>query len=202
MIQLYDLPPSGNSYRVRLMLALLGLPYKRTTVRHDGGHFDSADVAKLNPLGEVPILVDGRTVLRDSQAILVYLALKHGPEWLPVEPAAAGAIAQWLSFSANEIQNGPRYARAIRSGMVAGDVAKHQRAAERALGALERHLTAREWLELGRPTIADVACYPYVANAAEGGLDMGKFVAVTAWLTRIERLPRFVAFDSAYPQAA
>jgi glutathione S-transferase len=202
MIQLYDLPPSGNCYRVRLMLALLALAYERVVLRHVAGRFDNEAVAKLNPLAEVPVLVDGDAVLRDSQAILLYLALRYGPRWTAAEPGPAAAITQWLSFSANEVQNGPRYARAIKKGMIQGDLSHYQRIATRALGVLERRLIGRTWLELERPSIADVACYPYICNAEEGGLDMQSCPAVRTWLTRVEALPGFVAFDPGYPPAA
>ncbi len=195
MIELFEIASSGNCYRVRLMLGLLALPSVRRAVTLTGHHVTDEHVARLNPLLEVPVIVDGAVVLRDSQAILVYLAGRYGSGWMPGDPAAAAAVVQWLSFAANEIQHGPRMARAIARGIVPGDLVEAQRRAERALNVLDQRLRGRDWLEAERPTIADVACYPYVWNAAEGGLDLAWRTGVTAWLQRIEALPGFVPMD-------
>ena len=187
MIELYEIPTSGNSYRVRLMLGLIGCEYRSIVIE---GHGDTR-VGALNPLGEAPVLVDDALVLRDSQAMLCYLARRYAPEWLPVEPAALGAIHQWLSLAANEIQHGPRMARAITLGIVPGDLAAARTRSLRVLELLEQRLGTRQWLECDRPTIADVACYPYVWNAGEGGIEMARFPAARAWLARITALPGY-----------
>ena len=196
MMTLHGIPGSGNTYRVRLMLGLLHLPYALVAI---AGHEALADPAfrALNPFGEAPVLVDGEVVLRDSQAILVYLARRHGgAHWLPATSAPLAAVCQWLSFAANEIQNGPRMARAITLGLVGGDLAAARARATRALSLLDGRLVGREWLETEHPTIADVACYPYVWNAVEGGIDMTPCADLRAWLRRVEALPGFVAMDA------
>ena len=192
MTTLYGIASSGNTYRVRLMLAVLGLHAE--FIEADHALLQSADFRRLNPLGEAPVLVDGSTILRDSQAILVYLARAYGDRnWLPETAPELGAVCQWLSLAANEIQNGPRMARAIALGIVAGDAAASRDRATRVLQLLEARLDGRSWLETDRPTVADIACYPYICNANEGGLDMTRFPAVCAWLGRIRSLPGFIA---------
>jgi glutathione S-transferase len=196
MVTLHGIASSGNTYRVRLMLALIRLPYAFAAVT---GHDALATPAfrALNPFGEAPVLVDGDVVLRDSQAILVYLARRDGRfDWLPEAAPAMAAVCQWLSFAANEIQNGPRMARAITRGIVAGDLAAAHGRATRAVRLLDARLRGRAWLETERATIADIACYPYIFNAEEGGVETAALTGLRAWLARIEALDGFVAMDA------
>ena len=107
MIQLYDIELSGNCYKVRLMLSLLGLEYERVPIALNKGEHKTEEFLKLNPLGQVPVLRDGDVVIRDAQAILVYLARRYGSEdWLPGEAEPMSKVVQWLSVAANEIQHG------------------------------------------------------------------------------------------------
>jgi glutathione S-transferase len=191
-IILYGIAASGNTYRVRLFMGLLGLDYEFRPVTH---HNAAArrKLRALNPFGEAPVLVDGPIVLRDSQAILAYLARAYGgASWLPNEAAPLAAVCQWLSFSANEIQNGPRMARAMTLGIIGGDLPAARQRAERVVELLNARLRRRKWLETGRPTVADVACYPYIWNADEGGVATEKRTALRAWLRRMEALSGFV----------
>ncbi len=106
MLKLYDLNLSGNCYKVRLMLSLLRLEHELVAVNLSAGENKSSAFVKLNPFGQVPILIDGDVVIRDSQAILVYLARRYGgKDWLPVEAEAMAKVGQWLSTAANEIQH-------------------------------------------------------------------------------------------------
>jgi glutathione S-transferase len=192
-IRLYGIATSGNTYRVRLFLNLLGLDYEFHAV---SGHeaLAAPSFRALNAFGEAPVLVDRDIVLRDSQAILVYLARGRGAaSWLPETAAGLAAVCQWLSFSANEIQNGPRVARAIALGIIAGDLPAARQRAQRVIDLLDGRLRGRDWLETDRPTVADIACYPYVWNAAEGGVEMAGRPGLREWLGRVERLPGFRA---------
>jgi glutathione S-transferase len=199
MLTLYNIALSGNSYRVRLLLALIGQPCHLIDVRMHGGDGPPPELATLNPLREAPVLVEGDLALRDSQAMLVYLARRFAPAWYPDDSVSMGRIAQWLSIAANEIQNGPRMARGIRLGVVKGDFDKASMASHRLFAFVDAHLTDREWLECDRPTIADVACYPYLWNAGDAGLDIAPYSAMRAWLRRVEALPGFVPMQ---PEAA
>jgi glutathione S-transferase len=196
VISCYGIAASGNTYRVRLMLALLDKSAR--FVETDHRYLRSDEFRRLNPFGEAPVLVDGEVVLRDSQAILVYLARAHGGgDWLPDDAAGMAAVCQWLSFAANEIQNGPRLARAMTLGIVAGDLEAARGRARHVLALLQGRLSGRSWLEGTRPTIADVACYPYVFNAAEGGIDASGYPALDGWLARITALPGYAAMNAA-----
>ena len=196
-MNLHQIHESANCYRARLMLALLGLKAHIVDVDHRGGALERAPFLALNPFGEVPVLEDGALVLRDSQAILVYLARRYGaPHWLPADPADLARVQQWLSFASNEIQNGPRLARGIVLFGRAGDLADARKKAERALALLDRRLEGREWLETREPTIADIACYPYVSRGADAGIAMANYPALQAWFKRVEALPGFVTLEA------
>lgn len=200
MLTLYNIPTSGNCYRARLMLGLLGLEATIRDVDYENGALGEDWFQAINPLGEVPVLVDdgpvgGTLVLRDSQAILIYLARAYGAgRWLPEAPALQASVLQWLFFAATEIQAGPRMARAIAVRGIPGDLAAAQARARHALAILDARLAGRDWLETGAPTVADVACYPYVHNAHQGHIDMAAYPHLTAWLRRVERLDGFVDF--------
>ena len=113
-MKLYDLEPSGNRYKVRLFCALAKISIDLVPVDFMAGEHKSAKFLAMNPLGELPILDDDGYILRDSQAILVYLASKYGGEaWLPKDPAHAAKVMQWLSTAANNVQHGPGDARLV-----------------------------------------------------------------------------------------
>lgn len=199
MITFYDLPSSGNSYRVRLMLALAGVSFKKISAGGASADEESdaihAQVAELNGLAEFPVMTDDDLVLRDSNAMLVYIATRYAKEWLPASASGLALIQQWLSVASNEVQNGPRYARAITLGMVPGDAEPFRAKTYRLLKFLDRHLCGREWLELGQTTIADVACFPYVSNAHEGGVETSEFRNIARWLNNVRQLPGYIEFD-------
>lgn len=193
-MKLYDLELSGNCYKVRLFAALARIPLDIAAVDFLGGEHKRAPLIDLNPWGEIPILVDGEVVLRDSQAILIYLAAQYGGEtWLPRDAAGMAEVAQWLSTSANEVQNGPGAARLVDKFGYAIDKADTLRRSARILPLIDAHLARHEWLALGRPTIADCAVFPYVALAPEGGVGLADYPHIRRWIGRIKELPHFLA---------
>ncbi len=177
MSQLYGHELSGNSYKVKLMLALLGLDYEWIQVDLlKGAHKQPAFLA-LNPFGQVPVLVDGDTVLADAQAILVYLARRYGDEsWLPLDAESMSRVMRWLSTTAGEVRQGPESAR-LYYLFNATSINLEQVTQKSAfiLSQLNQHLAEREWLELGHPTIADVAVFPYIALAQDGKLNLASY---------------------------
>jgi glutathione S-transferase len=192
-MKLYDLVLSGNCYKVRLFAALAQVPLDIEPVDFLAGAHKRAPLIDLNPWGEIPILVDGEVVLRDSQAILVYLAQKYAaPQWLPRDPAGMAAVVQWLSTAANEVQNGPASARLVDKFGYAIDKADTLRRSARILPLLEAHLGRHSWLAAEQPTIADCAVFPYVALAPEGGVDLEPYPQIRAWIQRVKALPHFL----------
>ena len=193
MPKLYDLEPSGNCYKVRLMCALLRVPLEVVPVDFLAGAHKQSPLIDLNPFGEIPIFVDGDVVLRDSQAVLVYLARNWGGEgWLSTEPAPMADVMQWLTVAENEIARGPGDARLHDKFGVKLDVRAAREKAARILGLMEAHLARQQWLALDRPTIADIACMPYVALSHEGGISLEPYLAVKAWVERVKALPGFI----------
>ncbi|HEY4547453.1 MAG TPA: glutathione S-transferase N-terminal domain-containing protein [Pedomonas sp.] len=190
MITLYSLAPSGNAQKVRMALRFLGLVFEE--VQLTGGAHKRPPFTDLKPLGQVPVLVDDEVVLRDSQAILVYLAAAYRPgEWDGYDAAERGRIAHWLSLAADEIAQGPNRLRlAALFGVTIDPIAAAART-KRALDLVERQLEASGWLEGGRLTIADLACAPYLALRPQGGVDLGAYSNVRAWTARVAALPGF-----------
>ena len=192
-MKLYDLDLSGNCYKVRLFLALINQDYTLQPVAFLSGEHKTRDFIARNPFGEIPVLVDGDIVLRNSQAILVYLARKHGcSEWYPTDARDEAAVVQWLMVAENEIARGPNDARLHDKFGTAINVEEARDKSARILDILERHLATRDWLELARPTIADIACFPYVALSHEGAVSLEPYAAVRAWVDRVKKLPNFI----------
>ena len=192
-MKLYDFELSGNAYKVRLMLALLGVPYERQNVDLFGGENRKPAFLRINPRGQVPVLTDGDYMVWDSQAILVYLARKYGGEkWLPSDPRCMGDVMQWLAVSENEVLYGLGRARVITKFKLSGDLAAAQKSGRAILAVMEQHLATRDWLTCGHATIADIACYTYAALAPEGGIDLTPYPAVRAWIARVQKLPNYV----------
>jgi glutathione S-transferase len=194
MIKLYDAALSGNCHKVRLMLSLLGLDYQIQPINLMQAEQKNSEYLAMNPLGQVPTLDDDGEVLRDSQAILVYLAAKYGNgQWLPGnDPVALGHVMEWLSFSANEMLHGCAVSRALVIFKRQGDLEGAREKARTALGILNDHLATSEWLVGTTPSVADVANYVYAGLIHEGGIDPHEFTHVSAWLARVEALDSYV----------
>ena len=194
MIKLYDAELSANAHKCRMLMSMLGVEFERVNVDLPKGEHKSPEFLKINPFGQVPALVDGDVTVRDSSAILVYIASKYGDEtWLPRDPAGLAEVISWLTFSANEINNGVTVARfAVKFSPTGIDLATAQRRGGVALKILDAHLAGRDWLALSRPTIADLACYPYIALAPEGEVRLDGRDNVIAWLGRVEALPGWI----------
>ena len=153
---------------------------------------------KLNRFGQVPVLVDGDTVVADSNAILVYAAKKYGrTDWLPETPAEAAAVQRWLSVAAGQVAFGPAAARLITVFGAAFDPDEVIARAHAMLTVIDAELEGRDWIAGGpKPSVADVALYSYIARAPEGNVELSGYPEVNAWLARIEALPGFVPFQS------
>lgn len=194
-MKLYVHPLSGHSHRAVLFFSLIGQPVELVEVDLAKGAHKSAEFLKLNRLGQVPVLVDGDTVIADSNGILVYAAKKFGKsDWLPESAAEAAGVQRWLSVAAGQIAFGPAAARLIT---VFGAKFNADEVIARAHGVLkviDAELGDRPWIAGDRPTVADVALYSYVARANEGNVDLAAYAGVGAWLARIEALPGFVPF--------
>ena len=199
MISLYEFEPSGNCHKVRLMLALLGLQYTSIVVDRANQAQKSPAFLKMNPLGQVPVLTDDTVVLRDSQAILYYLAQTYRKgTWVPDDATAAAQVIAWLSTAANEVTRGPGMLRLHHKLGRVIDVAAATAIATDLFQMLEGYLSQHTWLVGTAPTIADLAMYPYLALAPEGKWDLAPYPKVRAWLGRIRALPGYVGMPGMY----
>ena len=193
-MKLYDLEPSGNCYKVRLFASLINLNLELVAVDFVNGEHKKPPLLDLNPLGQLPVLQDGPLVLRDSQAILVYLAGNYGGlAWWPSDPKGQAEIMQWLSFAGNEVEHSVCAARLVTQFGNDLDKPAALARAEVILPLLDAHLAQHDWLAIGRPTIADCAVYPYVALAPEGDVDLTPYRHIARWLKRVEALPGYLA---------
>lgn len=194
MIRLYDFELSGNAHKARNLLSLLAVDHELHPVDLGAGEHREPDFLALNPFAQVPVLVDGDQVIRDSSAILVYLARKFGQgDWLPVDAAGEAHVQEWLATASRVDAAGPGFARLIVLFGADGDLAEAQGRAHDVLRHFEAHLDGRAYLVGDRPTIADVANHSYIALAPDGGVSLEAYPRVRAWLERLEKLPGFVS---------
>jgi glutathione S-transferase len=197
-MRLYDYAASGNCYKVRLLLALLGREYERVPIDIFGGDTLTDEYGALNPVRETPVLeLDSGAVIAQSGAILWHLA--EGTPFLPAEPVERALVLQWLFFEQERVMAGIGGTRFRR---VTGRPATEGRSAtgSGALEILDAHLRERVWLVGERATIADVAVFGYAHVAHEGGFDAGGHVR--GWCERMRALPGFVADLEPYPDNA
>jgi glutathione S-transferase len=196
---LYDSAVSGNCYKVRLLLAHLGIDYQRheVDVVHRQGRREL--LGELNPGLRVPTLVldDGRP-LAESNAITWYFA--DGTPYLPTDPYERAQVLQWQCFE--QYSHEPNIAvlrywlnfAPQRPGEA--EMAAKRAGGEAALQALETHLGQREFLVGERYSIADIALYAYTHVAGEAGFDLDRYPAIVAWLERVREQPGHVPIDA------
>jgi glutathione S-transferase len=199
-VLLYDSPVSGNCYKVRLLLAHLGLPYEREALDVVDRSSRPDVLGGLNPSLRVPTLVldDGRSI-GESGAILWYFG--EGTPFIPEDRYERAQVLQWMFFEQYDHEPAIAVVRfwVVYSGVPEGfaDRLEEKRAAGyRALGAMERHIAGREFFVGDRPTLADIALFAYTHVAPEGGFDLGPYPAVRAWLERVEAMPGHVPIDA------
>jgi glutathione S-transferase len=197
-VLLYDNPISGNCYKVRLLLALLGVEYERREL----SVFDRSDRAEvlgeLNPGLRVPTLVldDGRS-LGESGAILIYLA--DQTEYIPADRFERAQMLQWMFFEQYSFEPNiavVRFWAEARIDPSPEELANKRAAGIAALKAMERHLTGRTFLVAERYTLADIALYGYAHVAPEGGFDLEPYPAIRGWLQRVAGRAGHITIDA------
>jgi glutathione S-transferase len=193
-IRLYRFALSGHSHRVELFFSLLGIQAELIDVDLSQGAHRTPEFMRKNSFAQVPVLEDGDLTLADSNAILVYLALRYdeAARWYPRDPIGAARVQRWLSVAAGELAMGPASARMIKLFKRALDPKFARAQSLQLLAALDAELSARAFLASATATIADIAMYTYTAHAPEGDIALDDYPNVRAWLARIEALPGFV----------
>ena len=193
MITLYDFELSGSCYKIRLLMHILDVPYKTVAVDFVNKEHRTDKYLKLNPFGSIPIFEDDGLLLRDSAAMLVYLAKKYDKKnyWYPDDAASMALIQQWMATGGNEIMNSAA-ARLVKILNYQLDLEKLQTNAKATFKIMDAHLANREFLALDHPTVADIACFPYTAMAGEGGIDLAPYPNIVRWIDRMKRVPGFI----------
>jgi glutathione S-transferase len=200
MYTVYSMQRSGNSYKVRLALAQLGIAYRLKEVDILQGESHTPEFLAMNPSGQVPLLeVAPDRYLAESNAILWYVA--GGTSLAPEDRIDRAEALQWMFFEQHSLE--PNLGAAyFWLCLVKGGRELHQHALEdwmeeghRALRVMENHLKQRRYFAADRYTVADIALYAYTHLAHLSGYDVSAFPAVRAWLRRVEAEPGYVAMD-------
>ncbi|MDE4097554.1 glutathione S-transferase family protein [Phaeobacter gallaeciensis] len=192
-IRIHGFPLSGHSHRVELFANLAGIEHEMITVDLAAGAHKAEPFLSLNPAGQVPVIEDGDTVITDSNAILVYLARKYAPAYLPSDPVLEAEVQKFLTLAAGEIAFGPAAARLINVFNAPFDAEFCAATAATAFGKIEAHMEGREFLVGTEPTIADIAIYSYSAHAPEGGISLEAYPNLRRLLANVEGLKGFKA---------
>lgn len=197
-MKLYDTQRSGNAWKVRLLAGFLGRPLTRVTLSIDRGDLRHPDFRRIAPFGQVPVLETASgTTLGESIAILFHLA--QGTPWWPADPLAQAQVLSWLSFE-QERHMRPLARLRLYHGLErlpsasARDVRQWSGEAQEALALMNAQLSSApsHWIATAaRPSIADVALYPYTRMASMGRIDLAAYAHVERWLGRIEGLPGY-----------
>lgn len=196
-MHLYDSTvPSGNAYKVQLMLSILKIEYETTSldIRAKPSESHTPEYLKLNPAGKVPVIVlDDGTPLPESNAILHYLA--EGTAFLPEDKLARAQVLRWMFWEQDSHK--PFVAKArfhtYWGNFDAPGVGGKQFMMEKgqaAINIMEKHLEGREWLVGERVSIADICLYAYTQTAETVGFSVGR--NVKAWLARVEGIGGWV----------
>jgi glutathione S-transferase len=197
MTRLYDYLPSGNGYKIRLLLTQLAIPFERIELNITKGETRTPEFLRKFPNGRIPAVeLDDGKLLFESNAIISYFA--EGTPFMPVDRFERAQILQWLFF---EQYSHEPYIASVRYLVMHPDVVDPRRAILEtmmrprgydALGVMEGHLKSREWFVGERYSIADIALYAYTHVAGEGGFDLASYPAIRAWLERVRSQPRHI----------
>jgi len=194
-MKLYDFPLSGNAYKARLLLSLANIEHKKHKVDLANGEQKTKDFLAINPAGQVPALTDDDLNIVGSHGILTYLANSYAPQYLVDTPQEKAQVIEWLGYVVAEINPGVATTRLIKLFKADLDYDKAKVIAVSSLEKLNLHLTEHDWLVANKPTIADIAVYPYVRHAKDGDISLLEYTAVLAWIERFETLPGYVTIE-------
>ena len=200
MLKLYDYLPSQNGFKIRLLLQHLGQPYQHVPVAIFQGESRTPEFLEKNPVGAIPVLEPQEGVyIAESNAILCYLA--EGTEYLPAERLARARVMQWLFFEQYYVE--PTIGT-LRYWVLANKLKANEAlatakrgAAERALDALERHLSRHPFLANDRYSIADIAVFAYSHLVADAQFDLSSRPSLVRWIERVKG--QSAALPKVYP---
>lgn len=195
MYRLYDYLPSGNGYKVRLVLKQLALPYELIELDITTGATRTAEFLHKNPNGRIPLLeVPGKGFLPESHAIIAYLA--DGTRLIPADQFERARMWQWMCFEQYNLEPNIGTLRFwLKLGRTRAELGEKlvekKKNGYAALDVLEESLRDREYLAAAYYSLADISLYAYTHVAHEGGFDLAPYPAIRAWCARVERQPQW-----------
>ena len=197
ILRLYDFLPSGNGYKIRLLLTQMGMPFERVEVNITQGESRTPEFLSKNPNGRIPVLeVEPGKYLAESNAIMVYLS--EGTEFLPYDRFLRAQVLQWLFFE--QYSHEPYIATSRFWISILGKAQEYHEAIEQkrepgyaALRTMEKYLSNHTFLVGERYTIADISLFAYTHVADEGGFDLTQFPAIQAWIERVKAESRYIS---------
>jgi glutathione S-transferase len=195
-MRLYDYLPSGNAYKVRLLLAQLGIPFERVDVDIMTGATRTPEFLEKNPNGRIPLLeISEGERLAESNAILFYLA--QDTLFLPKDRWQRAKVMEWLFFE--QYNHEPNVATVrfwIKWNLLNDErrplLAQKKKNGYAALDVMEKHLQKNAFFVGNAYTIADIALFAYTHVAGEGEFDLTPYSAIRAWLDRVREQPRHI----------
>jgi glutathione S-transferase len=196
MIRLYNFQASGNSYKVRLLLTQLQVPFERIDIDLLGGETGTPRFRTRNPLGQTPFVeLDDGSVLAESNAILWYLA--EGTPFMPEDRWTRAQILQWMNFEQYRLEPNIGTPRFWITELKVGDerreqIAEKLKAGNAALAILDAHLAVTPFVARGRYSIADICLFAYGHVAEEAGYDLAPYPSLRQWFARVQAEPRHV----------
>lgn len=199
MLRLYDFLPSGNGYKVRLLLTQLGISFERIELNILNGETRTPEFLRKNPNGRIPVLeVEPDKFLAESNAILCYLS--EGTPFFSNDSWEKAQILQWLFFE--QYSHEPNIATSRFWISILGKADEYRDALNQkrelgyaALTVMEKHLSKHQFLVGERYTIADIGLFAYTHVADEGGFDLTRFPAIQAWIERIKSQPQYITIE-------
>lgn len=199
ILRLYDFLPSGNGYKIRLLLTQIGMPFERIEVDITKGETRTPEFLSKNSHGKIPLLeIEPGKYLSESNAILVYLS--EGTEFLPYDRFLRAQVMQWLFFEQSSHEPFIATSRYLIS--ILGKPQEYQEAIKQrrepgyaALKLMEKHLSAHRFFVGERYTIADIALFAYTHVAHEGGFDLTQFSAIQAWIERVKSQSGYISIN-------
>jgi glutathione S-transferase len=197
VLKLYEYPPSGNCYKIRLLLTQLNIPFDRTTIDILKGESRTPEFLLKNPNGRIPVLeIAPGKFLFESNAIMFYSS--EGTEFFPDDKLERAQVMQWLFFE--QYSHEPYIATSRFWISLLGKAEEYKEALQQkqapgyaALGVMEKHLANLDFFVGNRYTIADIGLFAYTHVAGEGGFDLSGFPAILSWIDRVQNQPRHIS---------
>jgi len=197
MLRLYGFLPSGNDYKIRLLLTQLAIPWERVEINILKGESRTPEFLSKNSNGRIPVLeTENGQFLAESNAILFYLS--EGTEFLPKDKFERAKVMEWLFFEQSSHE--PYIATSRYWISILGKENEYREAIKQkrepgyaALSVMEQHLTNHKFFVSDRYTIADISLFAYTHVAEEGGFNLIKFPAIQGWLKRVQAQPRHIS---------